>query len=337
METGIGNTEKENKKKSRRRSKEELEIEQQNRRRKILELLKLGKTIIEITKETKISKKTIERDVESLIDEGLIKKEEVISQRDKNAIVRAQKIEKIKELLKEENLTYAEIARKVGISETMVRYVKNGTYENYINGDMVGIKITNKQDDEYIKLLKMGLTFEEIAKLKKIEDATTRNTLEDRLRNKYSIDEEQLKLWREQRRKRFEEGQKAIDIYIYIGKGTASVQKFFNDCLLEKQLGRTFSKEEIRKFGRVIFMDERAFLDLKNLRFVMMGYTELFDYRECNEYLNKLLRTYADTEYGEAIREFIKEYNIKINEQRKNKAKNKVSSVGTWEGDEPYQ
>lgn len=112
------------------KAKDKLERKIQDRRMEILRLLQQGKTKREIEKELKIPATTINRDVAFLIENGLIKEEEIIRQEDKNSIERAKKIERIKTLLGE-GMNDLDIALEVGVSESLVEQVKYGTYEKY--------------------------------------------------------------------------------------------------------------------------------------------------------------------------------------------------------------
>lgn len=157
-----------------------------------------------------------------------------------------------------------------------------------------------------------------------------------RIRDKYGISKEKLEKWRKERKEKFENGEKALSRYLEEGQGTKSVQTFFQTCIDEKSFGREFSKEEVEKLGKVIFMDEK-FLNKANLRFVMTGYAEKCDHQMCKEYFNKLLRFFRHTIYGDAIEKFIQAYNEEINKKileiKKRKSHNiPIIPTGNGEG-----
>lgn len=152
-----------------------------------------------------------------------------------------------------------------------------------------------------------------------------------RIRDNYGISKEKLEKWRKQRKEKFERGEQALNRYLEEGADRRSVQGFFQTCINEKSFGRNFSREEVIKLGKAIFMDE-VFLTKANLKFVMTGYTEKCDYQMCKEYFGKLLRFYKDTIYGKAIEEFIQEYNRKIREIKR-KEMEKIPVIPTGNGD----
>ena len=161
-------------------------------------------------------------------------------------------------------------------------------------------------DDEYIKLFKKGLTFEEIAKLRHISFKTVKEKWY-KIKKKYRISKEKLAEWREKRRTKFEEGKEALDKYIDDGKGIKIVQKYFEICIEEKSFGRSFSEDEVEKFGRVLLMDE-SFLNLNNLKFVIFLYIEQLPQQKTQAYLSKLLSYYSYTRYDKAITKFSNEF-----------------------------
>ena len=105
----------EKKRVSNKKSKDELNQEIKRRRNIVLEKYKEGKTQVEITRELGIPRTTICRDEKWLIEEGLILKEEIVTQRSLNAIERKRKEAEIRKLLSQGNMTRKEIAREVNV------------------------------------------------------------------------------------------------------------------------------------------------------------------------------------------------------------------------------
>lgn len=103
--------------------------EMQLRRQKVLEKLRQGKTIVEISEEIKTPISTIRHDADFLIKDGLITKEEIVSQNDKNLSQMAEKIAEIKELIEKGDMSNSDIARQVGVSKDIVSRVRSGNYE----------------------------------------------------------------------------------------------------------------------------------------------------------------------------------------------------------------
>lgn len=182
-------------------------------------------------------------------------------------------------------------------------------------------------DEEYIKWLKAGLTFDEIARLRNMEFRSVRKRWYI-LKKERNFTDEQLEDWRNKRRERFTNGQRYLDIYMagLNDNLVSSVKKFFDICIEEKSFGRDFSKEEFEKLGRAILMDS-VFVSKENLEFVMMGYVEKFDYQKCILYFKRLLDFFRGTVYEELISTFINIYN----KRRMERIKNRNASESTTE------
>ncbi len=284
-------------------------------KREILALLKRGysqSSIINLKRYLNVA--SCKRIVTELKEEGKITEEEI-----KAAQVESnRKYEMLVLRGMQQGLTVKEIIASDEdgyLTEPITRNIKNNLIEKGLIRKKIFKNRNSKRirqlsdasrkehDAEYIRLLKKGLTFEEIANLEQITYKYARAKWY-RINAKYKIGKEKLEEWREKRDKNFEDGKKALDSYIKRGIGVKKVQKFFETCIEEKDYGRAFSEEEAEKFGRVILMDE-AFLNKNNLKFVIFLYIEQVPSKKTKAYLNKLLRFYSDTEYNNAIKDFI--------------------------------
>lgn len=284
-------------------------------KREILTLLKQGysqSSIINLKRYLNVA--SCSRIVTELKEEGKITEEEI-----KAAQVESnRKYEMLVLRGMQQGLTVKEIIASDEdgyLTESIARRIKNNLIEKGLIRKKIFKNRNSKRirqlldasrkehDAEYIRLLKKGLTFEEIANLEQITYKNARAKWY-RINAKYQIGKGKLEEWREKRDKNFEDGKKALDSYIKLGIGVKKVQKFFETCIEEKGYGRAFSEEEAEKFGRVILMDE-AFLNKNNLKFVIFLYIEQVPPKKTKEYLNMLLRFYSDTEYNYAIKEFI--------------------------------
>ena len=284
----------------------------------ILYLLKQGYTqtsIINLKKYLNIS--SCSRIVSELKKEGKITEEEIeaaqveSNKRYENLVLQGMKQGlTVKEIIDSDEDGY--------LTESIVRRTKRKLIEegriseekfNYLNRKRQQMILDTRKkelDDEYIMFFKKGLKFEEIAELREISLETVIDKWY-KIKKKYQISNEKLAEWRENRRKKIEEGREALDTYIDIGKGKKSVQKYFETCIEEKSFGRSFSDDEVEKFGRVLLMDE-SFLNLNNLKFVIFLYIGQLPPKKTQEYLSKLLSFYSYTEYDEAIRKFSNEF-----------------------------
>lgn len=284
-------------------------------KREILTLLKQGysqSSIINLKRYLNVA--SCSRIVTELKEEGKITEEEI-----KAAQVESnRKYEMLVLRGMQQGLTVKEIIASDEdgyLTESIARRIKNNLIEKGLIRKKIFKNRNSKRirqlldasrkehDAEYIRLLKKGLTFEEIANLEQITYKNARAKWY-RINAKYQIGKGKLEEWREKRDKNFEDGKKALDSYIKLGIGVKKVQKFFETCIEEKGYGRAFSEEEAEKFGRVILMDE-AFLNKNNLKFVIFLYIEHVPSKKTKAYLNMLLRFYSDTEYNYAIKDFI--------------------------------
>ena len=284
-------------------------------KREILTLLKQGysqSSIINLKRYLNVA--SCSRIVTELKEEGKITEEEI-----KAAQVESnRKYEMLVLRGMQQGLTVKEIIASDEdgyLTESIARRIKNNLIEKGLIRKKIFKNRNSKRirqlldasqkehDAEYIRLLKKGLTFEEIANLEQITYKNARAKWY-RINAKYQIGKGKLEEWREKRDKNFEDGKKALDSYIKLGIGVKKVQKFFETCIEEKGYGRAFSEEEAEKFGRVILMDE-AFLNKNNLKFVIFLYIEQVPPKKTKAYLNMLLRFYSDTEYNYAIKDFI--------------------------------
>ena len=242
----------------------------------ILALLKQGYTQSSIIKLKKyLNVASCSRIITELKEEGKITEEEIYNiQAETN---REYEILVLRGM--QQGLTVNEIIAldKDGyLTESIVRRTKRKLIENgFISEKKFNNRNRKRQqtllkarkkeaDDEYINFFKKGLSFEEIARLRYIKPELVRANWY-RIKVKYKISNENLEEWREKRRKKFENGMKALDRYIYQGSNIKSVQNFFEICIEENYFGRAFSEEEIEKLGRVILMDE-AFLNKKKFK-----------------------------------------------------------------------
>lgn len=120
------------------------DIERKERKTKVLNGLKSGKTAIELMKELNIPSTTINRYIKELIEEGQIDKTEIVNQKNKNKENAETRNEAILEDIKSEKYTNAEIARKYNVSKALIFWIATGRYEEMVKRSSKTVKRKRK-------------------------------------------------------------------------------------------------------------------------------------------------------------------------------------------------
>lgn len=109
------------------------EIERQEKKSKVLDRLLAKKTALEIVNELDIPSSTVNRYIDELVDEKKIKREDIVTQREKNREIARNRNEAILTDVKSGKYrTYLEIAQKYDVSEALISKIANGKYEELI-------------------------------------------------------------------------------------------------------------------------------------------------------------------------------------------------------------
>lgn len=179
-------------------------------------------------------------------------------------------------------------------------------------------QIRNLIDEKILKLLKKGITPQEIANFLGIDIKTVYKRQEGFIRvGKLTI--EQLKEYRKKRKQYFAEiRRKAINECEEDSDKCTSRKKFFELAQDEINYGNTLEKEDVKLLGRCIIYND-IFLTKENLKLVITQYIVKCEDQEIYEFFKTLMMLYGDTNYGDAIRDF-RQYATDMIKERRSKA-----------------
>lgn len=199
------------------------EKERKSKMRKLLELLKEGKTVTEASRILNIPSSTIERYIQELISDGEITESQIIKEKDRIKQRCNETEQEVLRLLSEGELNQTQIARKLGMHPATIVNIKRknnipiagrpkkennvvskkakSELEKNVNEQKCDL---NEEEKTVYNLLKEGYTYSYISNTTKIPSEEL-NIIIAQLKKKRIITSDEIKEAREQRRKKDED------------------------------------------------------------------------------------------------------------------------------------
>ncbi len=199
------------------RNKAEKENLRNEKKAKVLERVNLGMTSLEISRELNIPISTVRRYITELVNEGRTKKENVVSQKEKNKKESIKRNNAIFADIQTGKYTQNELAQKYNVSSSLISAISQGKYEKLIapsprkskskkeftpNSDAI---LSEKEKQVLDYLLKgqnyyfiskeMGITQNEVVKITnilKIKNAISSEQIKNAREDKLRKDEEDV-------------------------------------------------------------------------------------------------------------------------------------------------
>lgn len=199
------------------------EKERKSKMRKLLELLKEGKTVTEASRILNIPSSTIERYIQELISDGEITESQIIKEKDRIKQRCNETEQEVLRLLSEGELNQTQIARKLGMHPATIVNIKRKNNipiagrpkkENNVVSKKAKSELKknvnkqkcdlNEEEKTVYNLLKEGYTYSYISNTTKIPSEEL-NIIIAQLKKKRIITSDEIKEAREQRRKKDED------------------------------------------------------------------------------------------------------------------------------------